>query len=107
MYLATIYGAGPLTKSRLFYSVGMALKRYLECRLLYPGGLDGVQIVNSTLFVVRFTPINVSLLLCSCDPFQEHNPGEVEHYNDIIRHETLRVAVCDALENNKCPPDLL
>ncbi|XP_064396848.1 ubiquitin-conjugating enzyme E2 Z-like [Halichondria panicea] len=37
---------------------------------------------------------------------REHNPGEVEHYNDIIRHETLRVAVCDALENNKCPPDL-
>ena len=34
---------------------------------------------------------------------QERNLGEVEKYNDIIAHETLRVAVCDAMENNKCP----
>lgn len=26
------------------------------------------------------------------------NHGDVEKYNDIIVHETLRVAVCDALE---------
>ena len=38
---------------------------------------------------------------------QERNHGDVERYNDIIRYETLRVAVCEALESNKCPSDLL
>ena len=38
---------------------------------------------------------------------QVRNPGDIEKYNDIIVHETLRVAVCDALEHNQGPPDLL
>lgn len=39
--------------------------------------------------------------------FQERNPGDAQRYNDVIRHETLRVAVCDMLER-KCPcPDSL
>ena len=38
---------------------------------------------------------------------QEHNHGDVERYNVIIKYETLRVAVCEELESNKCPPDLL
>ncbi|XP_025081138.1 ubiquitin-conjugating enzyme E2 Z-like [Pomacea canaliculata] len=33
---------------------------------------------------------------------RERNPGDVARYNEIIRHETLRVAVCDMLEH-KCP----
>ncbi|ELU01875.1 hypothetical protein CAPTEDRAFT_169748 [Capitella teleta] len=38
---------------------------------------------------------------------QERNSGDVERYNHIIRHETLRVAVCDMLEGRcKCPPHL-
>jgi ubiquitin-conjugating enzyme E2 Z len=36
-----------------------------------------------------------------------HNPGDIEKYNDIIIHETLRVAVCDALEDHQGPPDLM
>lgn len=44
---------------------------------------------------------------CLLKWIQQHNPGDVEHYNDIILHETLRVAVCDALESNQCPSDLL
>ncbi|XP_063422173.1 ubiquitin-conjugating enzyme E2 Z-like [Mytilus trossulus] len=32
----------------------------------------------------------------------ERNPGDAQRYNDVIRHETLRVAVCDMLER-KCP----
>lgn len=28
----------------------------------------------------------------------ERQPGDIQRYNDIIRHETLRVAVCDVLE---------
>lgn len=39
--------------------------------------------------------------------FQERNPGDAKRYNDIILHETLRVAVCDMLEQ-RCPcPDAL
>lgn len=40
-------------------------------------------------------------------PKQEHNPGESERYNKVIVHETLRVAVCDAMEDNRCPEQLL
>lgn len=37
----------------------------------------------------------------------EKGPGQVEHYNDIIRHETVRAAVCDMLEDtSKCPESL-
>ena len=38
---------------------------------------------------------------------QEHHPGESNNYNNVIIHETLRVAVCDALERNQCPDQLL
>lgn len=31
---------------------------------------------------------------------QERQPGDICKYNDIIRHETLRVAVCEMLEDN-------
>ena len=42
-----------------------------------------------------------------CDTLlQVQNPGDVEKYNDIILHETLRVAVCEALETNEGPPGL-
>lgn len=42
---------------------------------------------------------------------QERNPGDSSHYNDIIQHETIRVAVCNMLEaclsdNTDCPPAL-
>ncbi|XP_038077835.1 ubiquitin-conjugating enzyme E2 Z-like isoform X1 [Patiria miniata] len=30
---------------------------------------------------------------------QERQPGDCERYNDCIRHETIRVAVCDMLES--------
>ena len=29
---------------------------------------------------------------------RERSPGDVKRYNDIIRHETIRVAVCDMLD---------
>ena len=32
---------------------------------------------------------------------------EVQSYNDIIKHETLRVAVCDVLEKEAYPKELL
>jgi len=39
---------------------------------------------------------------------QERNPGDVQAYNNIITHETLRVAVCNSLEGQtKLPPKLL
>ncbi|NXB24547.1 UBE2Z enzyme, partial [Rhagologus leucostigma] len=34
--------------------------------------------------------------------FQERHPGDSKNYNECIRHETIRVAVCDMLEG-KCP----
>ena len=38
---------------------------------------------------------------------QAHNPGDVEKDNDIIVHETLRVAVCDSLTGSQAgPPEL-
>ncbi|NXS88770.1 UBE2Z enzyme, partial [Erpornis zantholeuca] len=36
------------------------------------------------------------------DVFQERHPGDSKNYNECIRHETIRVAVCDMLEG-KCP----
>jgi ubiquitin-conjugating enzyme E2 Z len=33
---------------------------------------------------------------------QERCPGDIGRYNDIIQHETLRVAVCGMLENETC-----
>lgn len=45
-------------------------------------------------------------MLCSFNCFynfffflQERYPGDVERYNDIIRDETIRVAVCGMVEN--------
>ena len=32
---------------------------------------------------------------------------EVKSYNDLIRHETLRVAVCDVLEGKPYPPEIM
>ncbi|KAG8191374.1 hypothetical protein JTE90_006118 [Oedothorax gibbosus] len=42
---------------------------------------------------------------------KERNPGDAARYNQIIKHETLRVAVCDMLEGNtqdtrNCPQPL-
>jgi len=38
---------------------------------------------------------------------QERSVGDAKRYNDIIRHETLRVAVCDMLEGvTPCPDSL-
>lgn len=34
-------------------------------------------------------------------------PGDVENYNNIIYHETLRVAVCEVLERKRSPPELM
>ena len=33
--------------------------------------------------------------------------GDSKRYNDLIRHETLRVAVCDALEGSPVMPQKL
>lgn len=33
---------------------------------------------------------------------KERNPGDSARYNQIIKHETLRVAVCDMLEGSTC-----
>ncbi|KAJ4450335.1 hypothetical protein ANN_01755 [Periplaneta americana] len=40
---------------------------------------------------------------------RERCPGDIGRYNDIIQHETLRVAVCGMLENETClaVPDAL
>ncbi|XP_047199685.1 ubiquitin-conjugating enzyme E2 Z [Hippoglossus stenolepis] len=38
---------------------------------------------------------------------QEHHPGDSKNYNECIRHETMRVAVCDMLEGKvSCPKAL-
>ncbi len=38
---------------------------------------------------------------------QERASGDSKAYNEIIKHETLRVAVCEMLENpNSCPAQL-
>lgn len=38
---------------------------------------------------------------------QERNAGDAKRYNDIIQHETLRVAVCDMLEKRVSCPEAL
>ncbi len=42
-----------------------------------------------------------------CFGIQERTSGDSKTYNEIIKHETLRVAVCEMLENeNSCPKQL-
>lgn len=38
---------------------------------------------------------------------QERNAGDAKRYNDVIQHETLRVAVCDMLEERCACPEAL
>ncbi|XP_043911329.1 ubiquitin-conjugating enzyme E2 Z [Protopterus annectens] len=38
---------------------------------------------------------------------QERHPGDSKNYNECIRHETIRVAVCDMLEGKYPCPDAL
>ncbi|KAM3863774.1 ubiquitin-conjugating enzyme E2 Z [Diretmus argenteus] len=38
---------------------------------------------------------------------QERHPGDSKNYNECIRHETLRVAVCDMLEGKVSCPEAL
>ncbi|XP_072298456.1 ubiquitin-conjugating enzyme E2 Z [Eucyclogobius newberryi] len=38
---------------------------------------------------------------------QERHPGDSKNYNECIRHETMRVAVCDMLEGKVPCPDAL
>lgn len=38
---------------------------------------------------------------------QERHPGDSKNYNECIRHETMRVAVCDMLEGKVSCPDAL
>ncbi len=39
--------------------------------------------------------------------FKERQPNASKNYNDIILHETFRVAVCENLENENLEPKLL
>merc|ERR1719239_1811476 len=43
------------------------------------------------------------------EPGFEHErmPGDSKNYNDIIHHETVRVAVCDMMDGNLYLPDSL
>lgn len=41
-----------------------------------------------------------------CVP-QERHPGDSKNYNECIRHETMRVAVCDMLEGKIACPEAL
>lgn len=38
---------------------------------------------------------------------QERHPGDSKNYNECIRHETMRVAVCDMLEGKVTCPEAL
>ena len=38
---------------------------------------------------------------------QERHPGDSKNYNECIRHETMRVAVCDMLEGKVPCPEAL
>ena len=60
----------------------------------------------SSLQEFGFCRWQISTLWLWC-MWQERSAGDVRHYNDIIRHETLRVAVCDMLEGvTSCPESL-
>lgn len=42
-----------------------------------------------------------------CSLLQERHPGDSKNYNECIRHETMRVAVCDMLEGKVACPEAL
>ncbi len=47
------------------------------------------------------------MLISICFGIQERTSGDSKTYNEIIKHETLRVASCEMLENeNSCPKQL-
>lgn len=45
--------------------------------------------------------------MIQCFLLQERMAGDVKLYNEIIQHETLRVAVCDMLDGGCGCPDTL
>jgi ubiquitin-conjugating enzyme E2 Z len=76
--------------------------------------------VNSTWAGPQWSPsqnllsLIVSMQTLLNDKPYHNEPGherggelKVKDYNDIIRHETLRVAVCDVLEHDLYPKDLM
>ena len=76
---------------------------------------EGSSLVD-ILFVLRdLPPLLMSVfqasffpsLTCVCVCVQERNAGDANRYNEIVRHETLRVAVCDMLEKKCQCPDTL
>ena len=50
----------------------------------------------SSIFLIII--LSIKLLLTTA--IQEKLPGDVERYNEIIQHETIRVAVCGMIEND-------
>ena len=56
--------------------------------------------VYNILLKAMAIPLSDSVLFSIS--LQERNAGDSKRYNEIIRHETLRVAVCDMLDNNVC-----
>lgn len=50
----------------------------------------------------------LNLLFCAYGSLsQERHPGDSKNYNECIRHETMRVAVCDMLEGKVACPEAL
>ena len=52
--------------------------------------------------ILVFNAITIHYHIFCTLSLQERNAGDCKRYNEIIRHETLRVAVCDMLDNNVC-----
>ena len=66
---------------------------------------------HSAKFFLQITIVllcSKNLMLDLLFLMQEHSPGDVQAYNNIVIHETLRVAICNNLDGqHKFPSKLL
>lgn len=64
--------------------------------------------MEKIVFECSFKKKNKKLLSCAYGSLsQERHPGDSKNYNECIRHETMRVAVCDMLEGKVACPEAL
>uniref|UniRef100_A0A8C0M1K0 Ubiquitin conjugating enzyme E2 Z n=1 Tax=Canis lupus familiaris TaxID=9615 RepID=A0A8C0M1K0_CANLF len=61
-----------------------------------------LRIKRDIMSIYKEPPPGMFVVPDTVDMTKERHPGDSKNYNECIRHETIRVAVCDMMEG-KCP----
>ncbi|PKU31352.1 atp synthase f complex subunit mitochondrial [Limosa lapponica baueri] len=96
------YARNPSLKQQLFsYAIlGFALSEAMGLFCLMVAFL--ILFAMDIMSIYKEPPPGMFVVPDPHDMTKERHPGDSKNYNECIRHETIRVAVCDMLEG-KCP----